>query len=80
MDIDTDSDEGQVDTWSGGIHTTTVTSEADDHKESLHFFPNNQQFIVRLIKNRNMLPEGALTDDVLDTINTSHDLRRFHLS
>jgi hypothetical protein len=86
MDID-DSDEGQVDTWSGGIpggipQTTTEVVEADDHKESLHFFPNNQQVIVRLIKNRNQLPEGALTDDVLHfyTINTSHDLRRFPLS
>jgi hypothetical protein len=57
MDID-DSDEGQVDTWSGGItgsvpQTTTEAPEDDDHKESLHFFPNNQQVIVRLIKNRN---------------------------
>jgi hypothetical protein len=84
MDID-DSDESQVDTWSGGIpggipQTTTEAPEADDHKESLHFFPNNQQVIVCLIKNRNKLPEGALTDDALDTINTSHDLRRFPLS
>jgi hypothetical protein len=83
MDIDSDSDESQVDTWSGGIpggipQTTTAAPEAD--KESLHFFPNNQQVIVRHIKNRNKLPEGALTDDVLDTINTSHDLRRFPLS
>jgi hypothetical protein len=46
----------------------------------LHFFPNNQQVIVRLIKNRNMLPDGALTDDVVDTINTTHDLRRLLLS
>jgi hypothetical protein len=65
MDID-DSDEGQVDTWLGGIpsgipQTRTEASEADDLKESLHFFPNNQHVIVRLIKNRN---------DVLDTINT----------
>jgi hypothetical protein len=85
MNIDSDSDESQVDTWPGGIpgdipQTTTEAPEADDHKESLHFFPNNQQVIVRLIKNRNTLPEGALTDDVLDTINTSHDLRRFPLS
>jgi hypothetical protein len=85
MDIDTDSDESQVDTWSGGIpgdipQTTTAAPGADDHKESLHFFPNNQQVIVRLIKNRNRLPEGALTDNVLDTINSSHDLRRFPLS
>jgi hypothetical protein len=62
MDID-DSDEDQVDTWSGGIpggtpQTRTEAPEADDHKESLHFFPNNQQVIVRLIKNRNKLPEG----------------------
>jgi hypothetical protein len=42
-----------------------------------HFFPDNQQAFVRLI---NKLPEGALTDDVLDTINTTHDLRRFSLS
>jgi hypothetical protein len=46
MDID-DSDKGQVDTWSGGIpggipQTRTEAPEADDHKESLHFFPNNQ--------------------------------------
>jgi hypothetical protein len=27
-----------------------------------------------------MLPEGALTDDVVDTINTTHDLRLFPLS
>jgi hypothetical protein len=85
MDIDLDSDEGQVDTWSGDIsgdipNTTTEAPEADDHKESLHFFPNNQKVIVRLIKNRNMLPEGALTDDVLDTINTTHDLHSFSLS
>jgi hypothetical protein len=40
---------------------------------------NNQQVFVRLIKSRNRLPEGALTDDVLDTVNTSHDLRRFPL-
>jgi hypothetical protein len=38
MDIDIDSDEGQVDTWSGGISgviptTTTVAPEADDHKD-----------------------------------------------
>jgi hypothetical protein len=71
--------------WSGGISggipkTTTVAPEADDFKESFHFFPNNQQVTVRLIKNQNMLPEGALTDDVLDTINTNHDLRRFPLS
>jgi hypothetical protein len=84
MDIDTDSDEGQIDTWSGGDpgdipNTTTVTHEADDHKESLHFFPNNQ-LIVRLIKTLNMLPEDALTDDVLDTINTTHNLLRFLLS
>jgi hypothetical protein len=63
-----DSDEGQVDTWSGGIpgdipQTTTEAPEADDHKESLHFFPYNQPVIVRLIKNRNKFPEGALTDD-----------------
>jgi hypothetical protein len=79
MDINCDSDESQVDTWSRGIpaQTTTATSEVDDHKESLHFFPNNQQVIVRLIKKRNKLTEGALTDDVLDTINTSQDLRRF---
>jgi hypothetical protein len=85
MDFDGNSDESQVDTWSGGIaggipQTTTAAPEADDHKESLHFFPNNQQIIVRLIKNRNKLPGGALTDDVLDTINTSPDLRRFPLS
>jgi hypothetical protein len=67
MDIDIDSDEDQVDTWSDGIPKTTT----DDHKESLHFFPNNQQVTVRLIKNRNMPPEGALKDDVLDTINTA---------
>jgi hypothetical protein len=84
MDI-SDSDESQVDTWSGGIPGGIAPKrdeapEADDHKESLHFFPNNQQITVRLIKNRNMLPEGALTDDVLDTINSSHDLRRFPLS
>jgi hypothetical protein len=84
MDI-VDSDESQADTWSGGIpggvpQTRDEAPEADNHKESLHFFPNNQQVIVRLIKNRNKLPEGALTDDVLDTINTSHDLRRFPLS
>jgi hypothetical protein len=53
MDID-DSDEGQVDTWSGGIPggippTRDEAPEADDHKESQHFFPNNQQVIVRLI-------------------------------
>jgi hypothetical protein len=43
MDIDIDSDEDQIDTWSGGIpKTTTMATEADDHKESLHFFPNNQ--------------------------------------
>jgi orotate phosphoribosyltransferase-like protein len=47
MDVDIDSDEGQVDTWSGGVSggipkTTTVAHEADDHKESLHFFPSNQ--------------------------------------
>jgi hypothetical protein len=47
MDVDIDSDEGQVDTCvSGGIpggtsNTTTVAPEADDHKESLHFFRNN---------------------------------------
>jgi hypothetical protein len=85
MDIDDDSDESQFDTWSGGIpggipQTTTAAPEADDHKESLHFFPNNQQVIVQLIKNRNKFPEGALTDEVLDTINTTHDLRRFPLS
>jgi hypothetical protein len=85
MDIDSDSDKSQVDTWSGGIpgsinKSTTAVPEADDHKESLHFFPNNQQVIVRLIRNRNRLPEDALTDDVLDTINTTHDLRRFLLS
>jgi hypothetical protein len=79
MDIDIDSDEDHVDTWSGGIpggipKTTTVAPEADDHKESLHFFSNNQQITVRLIKNRTMLSEVALTDDVLDTINTTHDL------
>jgi hypothetical protein len=84
MDFD-DSDEGQVDTWSGGIpggipQTRTEAPEADNHKESLHFFPNNQQVIVRLIKNRNKLREGVLTDDVLDTINTSHNLRCFPLS
>jgi hypothetical protein len=71
MDIYIDSDEDQVDTWSGGIpggmpKTTTVAPEVDDHKESSHFFPNNQQVTVHFIKNRNMLPEGALTDDVLD--------------
>jgi hypothetical protein len=70
MDIDIDCDEDQVDTWSGGISngipkTTTVALEADDHKESLHFFPNNQHVTVRLIKNRYMIPEGAATDDVL---------------
>jgi hypothetical protein len=85
MDIDSDSDESQDDTWSGGIpgdipQTTTAAPEVDDHKESLHFFPYNQQVIFRLIKNRNMLSEGALTDDVLDTINSTHDLRRFPLS
>jgi hypothetical protein len=86
MDIDIDFDEGQVDTWSGGISDgipktwSTVAPEADDHKESLHFFPNNQQVTVRLIQNQNILPDGALTDDVLDTINTTHDLRRFLLS
>jgi hypothetical protein len=68
MDID-DSDESQVDTWSGGIpgsipKTTTEAPEADDFKESLHFFPNNQQVIFRFIKIRNKLPEGALTDAV----------------
>jgi hypothetical protein len=36
MDIDIDSNESQVDTWSGGIpggipKTTTVAPEADDH-------------------------------------------------
>jgi hypothetical protein len=65
---------------SGIPKTTTVAPEADNHKESLHFFPNNQHVIVRLIKNRNKLPEGALTDDVLDTIYTTHDLRHFPLS
>jgi hypothetical protein len=85
MDIDSDSDESQVGTQSGGIpggipQITTEAPEADDHKESLHFFPNNQQVTVHFIKNRKMLPEGALTDDVLDTINTSHDLCRFPLS
>jgi hypothetical protein len=50
MDID-DSDESQVDTWSGGFpggtpQTRTEALEADDHKESLHFFLNNQQVIV----------------------------------
>jgi hypothetical protein len=81
MGIDIDSDEDQVDTWSGGIpKTTTVAPEADDHIESLHFFPNNQQISARLIKNRIMLSEGALTDDVLDTINTTLDLCRFPLS
>jgi hypothetical protein len=84
MDID-DSDESQVDTCSGGIpggipKTTTTAPDADDHKKSLHSFPNHQQVTVRLIINRNMLPEGALTDDVLDIINTTHDLRRFPLS
>jgi hypothetical protein len=59
--------------------TTTVAPVADDHKKSLHFLPHSQQVTVRLIKNRNMLPEGALTDNVLDTINT-HDLRHFPLS
>jgi hypothetical protein len=67
--IDIDSDEGQVDTWSDGIlgglpKTTTMAPEANDHKESLHFFPNIQQvngFLISLIKNRNMLPEGSLT-------------------
>jgi hypothetical protein len=82
MDIDDDSDESQVDTWSGGIpggipQTTIAAPEVNDHKGSLHFFPNNQQVIVRLIKNRNKLPEGALTDDLPDITNTSHDLRRF---
>jgi hypothetical protein len=66
MDIDSDSDESQVDTWSGGIpggvpQTTTAAPEADDHKESLHFFPYNQKFIVRLIKNRNMHPDTSNT-------------------
>jgi hypothetical protein len=80
MDIDSDSDESQVDTWSGGIpQTTTAAPEADDHKESLHFFSNNQQIIVRLIKNRSKLPEGALTDDVLDTSNTTYALT-FHVT
>jgi hypothetical protein len=84
-DIDIDSDESQVDTWSGGISggilkITTVAPEAEDHKESLHFFHNNQQVTARLIKYRNRLPEDALTDDVLDTINTTHDIRRFSLS
>jgi hypothetical protein len=64
----------------GQVATTTTAPDADNHKESLHFFPNNQQVIVRLIKNRNRLPEGAFTDDVLHTINTSHDLCRFSLS
>jgi hypothetical protein len=69
MDID-DSNESQVGTWSGGIpggipQTTTAAPERDNRKESLHFFPNNQQITVRLIKNRNMLPECALMDDVL---------------
>jgi hypothetical protein len=73
MDINIDSDEGQVDMWSGGIaggipKTTTVAPEVDDHKESLLFFPNNQQVTVRLIKNRKVLPGGTFTDDVLDTI------------
>jgi hypothetical protein len=50
MDIDSDSDESEVDTWSGGIpggipKTTTAAPEANDHKESLHFFPNNQQLL-----------------------------------
>jgi hypothetical protein len=85
MDTDSDSDESQVDTWSGGIpggipQTTTAATEADEHKESLHFFPNNQQVIVRFIKNWNKLPEGALTDEVLDSINTTHELRRFPLA
>jgi hypothetical protein len=85
MDIDIGSDEGQVDTWlsgiSGGIpKTTTVAPEADDHKKSLHFFPNNKQVTVRLIKNRKMLPKGALTDDLLDNFNATHDLCRFLLS
>jgi hypothetical protein len=36
MDMDIDSDEGQVDTWSGGISggipkITTVAPEVDDH-------------------------------------------------
>jgi hypothetical protein len=61
MDIDGDSDERQVDTWSGGTPGCTATPEVDDHKESLiiddHCFPNNQQIIVRLIKTRNKLPE-----------------------
>jgi hypothetical protein len=85
MNIDIDSDESQVDTWSGSIadvipQTMTAVPEADGHKESLHFFPNNQQVIVSLIKNRKRLPEGVLTDDVLDAINTTHNLRRFPLS
>jgi hypothetical protein len=84
MDSDSDTDENPVDTWSGGIpdgipQTTTVAPEADDNTESLHFFPSNQQVIVHLIENRNMLPEGALTDDVLDTINTTYALT-FHVT
>jgi hypothetical protein len=72
MDID-DSDESQVDTWSGGDpggipQTTTEAPETEDHKESLHFFPNNQQVNVRLIKNRNKL----------DTSNTTYALS-FHV-
>jgi hypothetical protein len=57
----------------------TAVPEADDHKESLHFFSNNQQIIVHLIKNRNKLPAGALTDDVLDTSNTTYALT-FHVT
>jgi hypothetical protein len=54
MDI-SDSDEGQVDTWSGGIpsgipQTRDEAPEADDHKESLHFFPYNHRLLSASLK------------------------------
>jgi hypothetical protein len=59
-----DSDDGQVDKWSGGVPggIPNNTTAALRKKESLHFFSNNQKLYCPSHKNRNIIPEGVLTD------------------
>jgi hypothetical protein len=70
MDIDSDSDGSQVDTRLGGIPGGIHLKQRPRLLKPT-IFSNNQLVIARLIKNRNKLPEGALSDDVLDTSNTT---------
>jgi hypothetical protein len=61
IDIDIDSHKGQVDTWSGGISggISKTTTLDPDHKESFHFFPNNQQVSRIKLTNRLISAEHA---------------------